>query len=46
MGNPHMFLAAQKWRDEIEGMLPTDPDRDQTTVDIEPFTGKGTYTTQ
>jgi len=40
IGNPHMMLADPYWSQQIVGMKTPDPDRDLTTVDIEPYTGK------
>lgn len=40
LGFPHMMIADDRYRKKITGMLPPDPDRDLTSVDIEPYTGK------
>jgi len=40
LGNPHMFLAEEKWRKKIIGMKDLNPVTDQNTIDVEPHLGK------
>eukprot|EP01114_Cavostelium_apophysatum_P001798 TRINITY_DN1156_c0_g1_i4.p1 TRINITY_DN1156_c0_g1~~TRINITY_DN1156_c0_g1_i4.p1 ORF type:complete len:756 (-),score=105.59 TRINITY_DN1156_c0_g1_i4:1163-3430(-) len=40
IGNPHMILADDIWREKIIGMAPPNPATDLTSVDLEPITGK------